>query len=157
MTTLAQVGFCYGGGELSERVVEKNTTLNMLQYVNAPFIWINCSKHKRLSFTHTHTHTHTYDRWFWSVDVTTEGWTLCTEFTRKNQSLQEQSVKQGIYGLPSLWNPQEKGLICLLKISKQTFNSCSTPLRIAYRNTAVKCRRGELILRLRTPSPPNEH
>jgi len=70
--------------------------------------------------------------------VTAEGWTLSIEHTRKKQCLQEQClqeqclqeqclqeqclqeqclqeqcVKEGTYGVPSLWNPQEKGLICL--------------------------------------------
>jgi len=36
---------------------------------------------------------------------------------RTTDSLQEQSVKPETYGLPSLWNPKEKGLVlvCLLK------------------------------------------
>ena len=50
--------------------------------------------------------------------MTAEGWTLSIEHTRKKQCLQEQClqeqcVKEGTYGVPSLWNPQEKGLICL--------------------------------------------
>jgi hypothetical protein len=79
---------------------------------------LTAGNEKKLSFIHRQTYTHKHERWFWIVDVTAEGWTLSIEHTRKKQCLQEQClqeqcVKEGTYGVPSLWNPQEKGLICL--------------------------------------------